>query len=116
MVAFPAQVSAPVAGATNQTEARILKATFGDGYAQRSADGINTVVEKYDLTWENISREEAEVIIAFFKARGGYESFEWTPPGYTVASKWTCEQWGRQHINPVLDTVTATFNQSFDLV
>lgn len=115
MAAFPSSVSAPVAGASRQVEARVLKASFGDGYAQRAADGINTLNDRYDLTWENIDRSEAETILAFLEARGGYESFTWTPPGGATALKWTCETWGRQHINAVLDTVTATFIRCYDL-
>jgi phage-related protein len=115
MVAFPASVSAPVAGATRQVEARVLKATFGDGYAQRAADGINNIGERYEVRWENISRAEANTILDFLAARGGFESFTWTPPGGTTALKWTCETWARQHISAVLDTVTATFVRCFDL-
>jgi phage-related protein len=114
MVDFPT-VSTPVAGASVSPDVRILKASFGDGYSQRSADGINNIVDRYELTWENIDRAEANTILAFLKARAGIESFYWTPPGETVERLWLCEKWQRTHVTAVLDTVSATFIESFDL-
>jgi phage-related protein len=114
MVAFPA-VSAPVAGSSVSPEVRVLKASFGDGYSQRAADGINNVVDKYQLTWENVDRSEANVIDNFLRARAGVEFFTYTMPGQTTPRKWLCEQWTRNHITAVLDTVQATFIECFDL-
>lgn len=114
MVAFPT-VSSPVAGASVTPEVRVLKASFGDGYSQRSADGINNIVDKYSLTWENIDREEAETIMAFLRARAGVETFTYTVPRETTPRKWLCEQFQQTHVTAVLDTVTATFIESFDL-
>lgn len=116
MATFPTITYAPVVGASRKQEARVLKAQFGDGYAQRASDGINNVVATYDLTWEDISRDDAKTLDDFLTARGGYESFDWTPPGEASPKKWTCAQWSVDHRNPVLDTVTATFVQCFDLV
>ena len=115
MATFPATVTAPYAGSSVSSEARVLKATFGDGYAQRAADGINTITDQYQLTWENIDRSEALIIINFLRSMGGYQSFYWTPPGESVARLWTCDKWQRNNVSGVLDTVNATFTECFDL-
>lgn len=70
---------------------RILKAQFGDGYAQRSADGINNNPEKWKLVFENASLATIAAIKAFIDARNGVEQFDWTPPGGT-SKKFVCEE------------------------
>lgn len=62
---------------------RIRSVRFGDGYEQRAADGINPLLAKWTVTFENRSEAEANQIMAFLAARGGVESFDWLAPGDT---------------------------------
>lgn len=94
---------------------RVLVAQFGDGYEQRTGDGINTMRETVNLRWESIRATVASTIIAFFEARGGVEPFYYTLPGGGVQKKYICVNWSRQRSEANLDTVAARFLQSFTL-
>jgi phage-related protein len=105
----------PTTSAQKSTEAKTLRAEFGDGYTQRVADGLNSVRDTYSVSWEDISRTDARLIDDFLRARGGFEAFLWTPPGATVSKKWICESWSVTNASTVLDSVSATFVEVFDL-
>lgn len=55
-----------------------IKAQFGDGYAQRVPDGINTERQSWPLTFRG-TEDEVAPIIAFLR-RNRHVSFLWTPP------------------------------------
>jgi phage-related protein len=97
------------------TKARVLRTDFGDGYGQRAADGINNMPRTWPLKWENLTEADANTIENFLRARAGYVAFLWTPPRTGTALKWTCEAWSRQPTEGNFVTMTATFNQVFDL-
>ena len=56
-----------------------LEAKFGDGYKQVSPDGINPVLEKWNLVFDPITREDIESIRGFFRGKVG-QTFTWTNP------------------------------------
>ena len=100
----------------HEIEPRVLVATFGDGYTQRSADGINTLQQRYgSLRWDNVSLAEADAITDFFVARGGVEAFFWTPPDTGVTAKYRATKWGRMRRTVASYVVTASLVQEFDL-
>jgi phage-related protein len=94
---------------------RVLVARFGDGYEQRTGDGLNSLVENVTLRWDHIRATEADPIINFFEARGGIESFFYTLPGGSVPKKYRCVSWQRTRMEANLDSVIARLVQSFDL-
>jgi len=98
------------------TRTRVLKAEFGDGYSQRAVDGINTTKDTWDLSWIGLSTSDADTLISFLEARGGVESFDWTPNGEAVSKKWLCSEWSKtfNQIHNVIN-VNATFEQTYDL-
>lgn len=55
-----------------------VRAQFGDGYAQRMADGLNTERQSWPLTFRGPEAEVAP-IIAFLRLNA-HKSFLWTPP------------------------------------
>lgn len=64
---------------TGQTTFRTRVAQFGDGYAQRVGDGINTRKESWPL--EFIGNEEyIAPIKSFLDSHAGHMPFMWTPP------------------------------------
>lgn len=87
---------------------------FGDGYEQRVADGINTAMDKWDLTFTARTDTEASGIQTFLKARAGFESFDWTPTGESTAVKVVCREWNRTFDKFNLNTVTATFERVYE--
>jgi phage-related protein len=101
-----------VAGSTGTATALVRSAQFGDGYQQRAADGLNNVSSAFNLQWVG-DASKIGAILAFLRARGGAESFLWTPPLWDDAGLFYCETW----TEPVKDgktyTITATFQQTF---
>lgn len=70
---------------------RVVSAKFGDGYEQRSPDGINTILETWVLKFDR-SGADIDAIRAFLKARGGYQAFQWANP-YNVTNAYICREW-----------------------
>lgn len=71
---------------------RFKEAQFGDGYSQRSPDGLNSVVDSWPLTFTG-EASKVDQVIAFLDARLGVEPFNWTNPrgvsGRYLASKYS---------------------------
>lgn len=101
-------------GTSAPTKPRVRKAEFGDGYIQRSADGINSVRRTSTVKITTISFDDAETIESFFRARRGVEAFWWTFPVENVARKWVCESWTVTAPNPVHVDIQAEFTEVFD--
>jgi phage-related protein len=93
---------------------RTLENTFGDGYEQRIGDGLNTIKEIWTVTFENVLWTEVLTINDFLKEQAGTLSFMWTPPGET-ALEVKCKQWQRSKTSGTTGTLSATFEQVFDL-
>jgi phage-related protein len=100
----------PAFGASETVKPRVLTASFVDGYQQRAADGINYKPRQWDLTFSS-RQERIEDIKAFMEARGGVESFDWTPPR-GEAGQWIAPQWQSQ-VNNGGDAFTVTFMEVF---
>jgi phage-related protein len=94
------------------TQHRTLAAKFGDGYAQRAADGINNVYDSWSLTFTGAD-ELVAPIKAFLDKHGGWRAFKWTPP--LSGEKLFVAEAGYQLIPHGGDvyTLTVTFNQDF---
>jgi hypothetical protein len=111
MATFPS--IAPTYGAQKTSQPSVRKVQFGDGYSQRLVFGLNQNPKTWSLTWE-VSETDADTIETFLDARGGAESFDWTPPDTATSYKWVCEQWNKTipYLNRA--TITATFVQVFE--
>lgn len=107
----PTYVAISVGSGVEET-ARILKAQFGNSYAQRSGDGLNNITSVYSVSFENLTRGEANFIVDFFRRQGGYKGFLWTPPG-GVQKLWRCEKWSRSHVDATFDSISAQFEEVF---
>lgn len=101
----------PDFGSKLSIKPRTLEARFGDGYAQRAANGINTQAQVWTLKF-TVSPSEADAIMAFLEAAGGTTPFDWTPPRYPAA-KFVCTAWDRDFGSAGLETVNAVFEQDF---
>lgn len=100
---------------TTASNTRTLAATFGDGYTQRGADGLNGVQKQVPLTWNSLTVAEADTIEDFFIAQGGYIAFAWTAPRDEQPKKWIVTSWNRLSMDQYTDSISATFQQVFDL-
>lgn len=114
MTAFSPPVD-PSYGSQPKTRFRILSAQFGDGYEQRTGDGLNTKVITWSLLWEGLNAVDLLEITDFFDARGGHEAFDWTPPGEGDALKFKCPHYNSAQLSTDLFTLNTMFEQVFDL-
>lgn len=99
--------------ATESSRPRVRKTAFGDGYEQRIRFGLQTNPKEWSLTFSERSDSERDAILAFLDARGGAESFDWTPPRGT-AGKYVCEEWQVTLRAYNFNTVQAKFRQVFE--
>ena len=103
----------PTYGLQKTSAPNIRIAQFGSGYSQRSTFGINQNPKSYNLTFE-VSETVADDIETFLDARGGAESFDFTPPGETSSSKFICRQWSKSIPFKDRATIQATFVEVFE--
>ena len=86
---------------------RVVETQFNDGYAQISADGINTKNESYSVKVHALAKE-AKVIMAFFDRHKGVKSFFWTPPLGEIGL-YTCKNPNPSDKGGGLYTISGTF-------
>ena len=91
----------------------VRRVTFGDGYEQRVTFGLNPDPKEWTLSFANRTDAERENIVSFLEARGGVESFDWTPPRGS-AGKYICEEWQVTLSNCNNNQVQATFREVFE--
>ena len=94
---------------------RVLEARFGDGYVQRTKDGLNTAPRTWSLTFNPVSAAIADAIETFLEARGGAEPFYWTPPRATDPVKVVCKRVGRTYAQWSHDGIRVSFEEDFGL-
>jgi len=113
MATFPSIT--PSYGIRKRSEPTVRQVQFGDGYIQRTVFGLNQNLKMYNPTWNNISETDADTISDFLDARGGSESFDWTPPGESSSSKFICQSWSKTipYLNRA--TIQATFQEVAEL-
>ena len=101
---------------TMDEEPRVRRSQFGDGYEQRTPDGINAVVQVWDLNFERVDDAIADEIIAFLRARAGVEAFDWTPRWGTSPIRVKCGKWTRRPDGDGdgLSRISARFEQVYE--
>ena len=76
--------------ATKQTSVRTLQQQYGDGYLARRPDGVNTLMETWNVTTVysdvDVMQDLEQEIIAL-----GANSFAWTAPYETEEKRWILE-------------------------
>lgn len=103
----------PDAGATKETKSRVRKAMFGDGYEQRTPDGLNNLYEVWPLNFTVRTKAEILAYDTFLRDLNGATSFDWvTPEGLT--KKFKCESWSASYYNDFNATMSALFEQVYE--
>lgn len=92
-----------------QAQPRVKKAQFGDGYSQRSSDGINSLLRIYSLTFADYPAL-IEPIDAFFEQHAGVHAFWFTTPDTGRKIKVVCGQWAGVRRSGWWD-ISATFEE-----
>ncbi|MDR5825787.1 phage tail protein [Caballeronia sp. LZ043] len=101
-----------VASTSGTTTLKTRKAQFGDGYAQRVADGLNNASSSFSLQFVN-DAATISAILAFLRAHAGATAFLWTPLLWTAPGLFTCESFSEPTRDGAVYTITATFDQTF---
>ena len=101
-------------GASKQAQPKVRVAEFGSGYSQRSVLGINQDKKIWQLAWRNRTATDTNTIEDFLEARGGHESFDWSPPDETDTYKWICKSWVKTMPYSNLFDIEATFEEVFE--
>lgn len=93
---------------------RVRSVKFGDGYEQRTPDGINNDAQKWSVKFQNRTFSESNEIVDFLSARGGWQAFDWIPPFKDDAIRVVCRDWSEETTSYNLRTINATFEQVFE--
>lgn len=99
--------------ASQPMKPKVNKASFGDGYEQRSGDGVNFNPRTWNLQFNQRTAAEIEAIDAFLSARGAAQAFDWTPP-FGATGRFVCEAWEPSLPQSVYYSLTATFREVFE--
>ena len=103
----------PLVGASKVSRPTVRRVQFGDGYSQRLQFGLNNDPKTWSLGFD-VTEAEADEIETFLEARGGVESFDWSPPDDTSTYKWVCSEWNKTINFPGRAEISATFRQVFE--
>lgn len=96
---------------SGEIEHKINESSFGDGYAQVSAVGINNKSEKWSIVAVGTA-EQVRPIINFIDSHKGVKSFYWTPPQGEVG-RYLTSAYKLTNIGGSAYRVTANFTQNF---
>lgn len=104
-------------GSELKTGYRFNTSQFGDGYSQRSVDGINTSPRSWNVLFNAITTAEADSLQSFFDINiGGVVPFDYTDPLTGETRNYTLEgDLDRRPIGGGREDVRAVFKESFDL-
>ncbi len=87
---------------TKTPRVRLIK--FGDGYEQRSPDGIQASLLDSDFTFEGRDLSETTAICHFLEVQGATKAFLFTPPApFGTRRRFVCRSW----------TATPTFYNNY---
>jgi phage-related protein len=67
---------------------RVTSVAFGNGYEQRSSDGLNALADTWNLVWENIGTSDLSTLTSFFDGLLGVTYFTFTAPTDSVSKNW----------------------------
>ena len=90
-------------GMSRASTHRTLTAKFGDGYEQRVLDGINTKEDSFNLSFNNRTAEDINLIVAFFDSKAA-KNFN-----FTVTDTFT----GVNLSNTTMKVVCDTYNVNY---
>lgn len=89
----------------------VSQTKFGDGYEARVAIGINSLPQKWKLTFTR-DRITGLAILSFLETMGGVENFTWINP-HNRSGTYVCREWSSQQQQGMLQ-VTCDFEQVFE--
>lgn len=112
-------------GLNRSVTPKVLSTNFGDGYQQRIVQGLNSLDEMFNVSFNNRPKAEADDITKFFELKKGVLSFTFGYPdenssdtdssGNKVTEvKVVCEQWNTTFVSSGAYSVTAQFRRVYE--
>ena len=114
--------SAPVQpdkGMARATTSRTLTAQFGDGYEQRTPQGINNINQSIEVGFNSRPKDEIDDIVAFYESKKGATSFSFVMSDSNGGSneetmKVVCENWSQTWKYDDYYDLKATFRRLYE--
>lgn len=106
----------PTYGTAVQTSDRALVVRFGDGYEQRSPDGLNARRLTYDVKFNAVRTTKASAVLDFLRSVGTTTAFIWTPPAPNDTPRTFVIREGWQHVHQGFDNhnIAVRFDEDFN--
>lgn len=101
--------------ASKSVRPRVGRSKFGDGYEQRVTSGLNTKPAVWGVDFLRRPTSEIDTVEAFLAGQGGVDYFYWTPPDEATPIKVICSEWNATKPHAGMRSLSATFEQVFDL-
>ena len=114
--------SAPVQpdkGFTRSNTPKTHTLSFGDGYEQRIADGINNLAQDISVSFSTRPKAEIDDLVAFFESLGAVTKFRFDLEDSNAASstetiKCVCDSWGQTWDYDNFYSLQATFRRVYE--
>lgn len=103
-------------GFSRASTPKIHVASFGDGYEQRIADGINNLAQSMSLSFTTRPKAEIDDLVAFFESLGGVSKFRLTIDDTNGAEtiKVVCKQWNQTWAYDNFYSLTASVERVYE--
>lgn len=90
--------------------------SFGDGYEQRIADGINNLQQSMSVTFATRPKAEIDDLVAFFESLGGVSKFRMTIDDTNGAEtiKVVCKSWNQTWNYDNFYSLSATLERIYE--
>ena len=103
----------PDLGFSVEVKPSVKTVSFGDGYEQRRAEGINAMGYSWSLTFKR-SKIIIASIVAFLLARNGTESFDFAAPNGTTYRVVATDGWTVVDSDVGWQTLTVKFKLVYE--
>lgn len=103
-------------GFTRTSNPKVHTMTFGDGYEQRLADGINNLAQTMNVAFSTRPKAEIDDLVAFFESLGGVSKFRMTidDTNGNETIKVICRQWNQTWAYDDFYSLSATFERVYE--
>jgi len=116
--AFGNRAVLPDRGLTRQSQPKVLLARFGDGYEQRLPDGINSIQETFNITFNNRTKEEIDDITGYLASLKGASAFSLTIPDSNNSGELTikvvCDSYAQGYTYDNFYSATAVLRRVYE--
>lgn len=92
---------------------RVRRIQLGNGYEHVAPAGLNTRSQTLTLKFPALSATQKDSIVNFIDSLQGYQSFDYTLPGYSVGAKWRAESMTINTIGGYKYSVSVDIRQVF---